>query len=163
MCAILMKNRGLRKWLPIGTGLLVGSHSEPSPLGAGGREREGNWDVIAIIIPQSMTFCSSDRRPRCCWRGKPNRTLAHPGLPGSANGSVHSVLGLGLKFPSEGAKNSATTTSFEHVGGKAQPDSELFPLAPAFSIPKPTCRSRDWGGHPFQAHTLVSSPNKLKL
>lgn len=46
--------------------------------------------------------------------------------------------------------------------GKAQEDSELSPLAPASSIPTSTSGSRDWGGHPFQAHALVSSSQQTE-
>lgn len=69
-------------------------------------------------------------------------------------------FGFGPDFPSEEAKT--TATSLGCVGSKAQVDSEIFSLTPASSVPIPISGSKDWGGHPFQAHALVSTSQQIE-
>lgn len=128
ICAVLMKNRGLSKWLRAVNGISL--RAKPAPCRGEGRGRElgcksRNHPLVNHPLPAPIMA-----RSWRWWRGKPNRTVAHLGLPGSAAGSVHPNSGLGLSFPQKEPNKLPLPHHLGALGAKHKWIQNLFQPSP---------------------------------
>lgn len=166
-----MKNWDLRKWPPIGRGLLTGSRSERSPGRGEGRGRElgcnsHNHPSRNDLPPPLIVV--HDAHGETTPTGPPSRR-AGPGAAGLCRWLClrrAPEFGDGPRFPTPPEPNELLPP--HHLDALRTNHNWIPRRSPSLhsSLPRSNTHRRragTRGGHPFQAHALVSSPNKLKL